>query len=87
MRVGAVLSIEHIYPICTELLDLVPISSPSLPTTPSHLHALLEPLGEIGKYNPSSNPYCVHLKDMPRKIDYLIMLLIFLRHWMSLRGH
>jgi len=42
VRVGAALKIEHIDPIYTKSLDLVPISSLILPTTPSHLHAFHE---------------------------------------------
>ena len=40
VRVGVVPSIEHIDPFCTESLDLIPISSPLLSTTPSHLHVV-----------------------------------------------
>ena len=47
VKVSAALSIEHIDPICTDFLDLVPISSPFLPTTPSHLHVFQESLGDI----------------------------------------
>ena len=61
-------SIEHIDFICTTSLDLAPISSPSLSTTPSHLHAFHESLGDIRGCTPSFDPYCVYLKDMPRKI-------------------
>jgi len=35
VRVGAAPSIEHIGPICTELLYLTPISSPSFPSPPT----------------------------------------------------
>ena len=38
---GATPSIEHINPINTEPLDSTSISSPILPTMPSHLHAFL----------------------------------------------
>ena len=45
--VGAAPSIEHIDPICTEPLDLTPISFPLLPPVPSHLYAFHESLGDI----------------------------------------
>jgi len=66
--VGAAPSIDHINPICSEPLDLTPISSPLLSTTPSHLHAFHESLGDIRGYNPSLDPYCTYLEDVPRKI-------------------
>jgi len=58
-------SIEHTNPICNEPLDLTPTSSPLLPTTPSHLHAFHESLGDIRGYNPSFDPYCAYLEDVP----------------------
>jgi len=67
--VGIAPSIEHIELICTEPLNLTPISSPLLPIMPSHLHAFHESLGDIRGYNPSLGPYCVYLEDMPRKIE------------------
>ena len=63
-------TIEHIETICAEQLDLTPISSPLLPTTPSHLHAFHESLGDLRGYNPSLDPYCAYLEDMPRKIEW-----------------
>jgi len=56
VRVGATPSIEHIDPICTWSLDLVPISSPFLPTTPSPLHAFHKSLGGISGSQPSIDP-------------------------------
>ena len=70
VRVSAAPSIEHIDPICTKPLDLTPISSPFLSTTPSPLHAFHESLGDIRGYNPSLDPYCAYLEDMPRKIEW-----------------
>ena len=70
VRVSAAPSIEHIDPICTKPLDLTPISSPFLSTTPSPLHAFHESLGDIRGYNPSLDPYCAYLDDMPRKIEW-----------------
>jgi len=61
-------SIKHIDPICNEPLDLTLASSPLLPTTPSHLHAFHESLGDIRSYNPSFVSYCAYLEDVPRKI-------------------
>jgi len=61
-------SIEHTNPICNEPLDLTPISSPLFPTAPSHLHAYHESLGAIRGYNPSFDPCCAYLEDVPRKI-------------------
>jgi len=58
-------SIEHTDPICNKPLDLPPVPSPLLPTVPSHLHAYHESLGELRGYNPSFNPYCAHLDDVP----------------------
>jgi len=63
VRVGAAPSIEHTDQIHTELLDLVPISFPFLPTTPSHLHAFQESLGDISGLHPSFDPYCAYLAD------------------------
>jgi len=68
--VSAAPTIEHIDPIYTEPLDLSPISSPLLPTTCSHLHAFHESLGDIRGYNPSLDPYCAYLEDMPTKIEW-----------------
>jgi len=68
MVFGIARSIEHIDPICTTSLDFTPISSPLLPTTPSHLHSLHEPLGGLRAYSLSFDPYCVYLKEMPSKI-------------------
>ena len=61
-------SIEHIDPICSELFDSTPISSPLLPTTPSHLQEYHESMCDIKGYNPSFDPYCAYLEDVPRKI-------------------
>jgi len=36
-------SIEHIDPICSELLDSTPISSPLPPTTSSCMHTFMSP--------------------------------------------
>ena len=44
VRIGTTPSIKHIDPIHTESLDLVPISSPFLPTIPARLHAFYESL-------------------------------------------
>jgi len=67
--VGAACSIEHIDPIYTKPLDLTPILSPLLHILPSHMHAFHESLGDIQGYNPSLDPYCAYLEDMPRKIE------------------
>ena len=83
-------SIEHIDPICHEPLDLTPTSSPLPPTTPFPVHAFPESLGDIRGYNSSIDPYCAYLEDAPRKITWstsLIILLIFLWHLVSSRGH
>jgi len=47
---GAALSIEHIDPVCTKLVNRVPILSFYLPATPSQLHAFHEFLGDIRGY-------------------------------------
>jgi len=57
VRVDAAPSIEHIDPIYAESLDLVPISFPILPTTPSHLHAFLQSLCDISR----SQPHLIHI--------------------------
>jgi len=54
--------------ICTEPLDSMPISSPLLPTTPSHIHAFYESLGDGRGSHPSFDPYCAYLEDIPGKI-------------------
>ena len=61
-------SIERTDPVCNEPLNLTHISSPLLPTAPSHLHAYHESLGDIRGYNPSFDPCCTYLEDVPRKI-------------------
>jgi len=43
-------------------------SSPLLLTTPSHLDAYHESLGNIRGYNASLDPYYTYLEDVPRKI-------------------
>jgi len=68
VRFCATPSIEHIDPICTESFDLVPISSPFLPTSPSHSNALHKSLGDIRGCNNSFDPYCAYLEGMPTKI-------------------
>ena len=88
--VGAAPSINHIDLICTEPLDLTLISSPLLPTRPPYLHAFHESLGDIQGYNPSLDPYCAYLEDMPRKIEWTTFFdyyFDFLWHLISLRGH
>ena len=57
-------------PISNEPLDLYPMSSPLPSTTPSHLHAFHESLGDIRGYHPSLNPYCAYLVDVLRKITW-----------------
>jgi len=61
-------NIEHTDPICNEPLDLTPTSFTLLPTTPSPLHVYPKSLGDIRGYNPSFDPYCAYLEDVPRKI-------------------
>ena len=68
VRVGAAPSIEHTDLICTELLDLAPISSPFCPTNPFQLHAFHKSLGDVGGYGPSLDPYCGCLEGVSRKI-------------------
>ena len=68
VRVGAAPTIKHTDHIHTEPLDLVPISFPFLPTTPSHLHAFQESLGDTSGFHHSFDPYCAYLADSPRKI-------------------
>ena len=60
--------IELIDTICNEPLELTPTSFPLLPATPSYMHAFHESLGDIRGYNPSFDPYCAHLEDVPQKI-------------------
>ena len=69
---SAVPSSGHTDPICTEPLNLTPISSSLLPTTPSNLHAVHESLGEIRGSYPSFGPCCSYLEDRPRKIMWSI---------------
>jgi len=61
-------SVGLIDPICNEPLDLTPISSPLPPTTPSHVHAFHESLGDLRGCYPSFNPYYANREDVPRKI-------------------
>jgi len=61
-------SIEHTDPICNEPLDLTPISSPLLPTSPSYMLTFHESLFDIRGYNPSFDLYCAYLEDIPREI-------------------
>jgi len=77
-------------PICNEPLDLTPASSSLLPTTPSHLHAYHECQATLKVIISSlihivcTNRTCL---EKPCGVSSLIMLLIFLWHLMSLRGH
>ena len=66
--VGAALTIGHIYSIYTELLDLTPISSPLLLTTPSLFQTFHESLGDIRGPYPTFDPYCAHIENVPRKL-------------------
>ena len=61
-------SIGHTDPICSELFESTPTSSPLLSTTPSHVHAFYESLGDIRGYDLSFDPYSTYLEDVPRKI-------------------
>ena len=54
-------SIGLIVPVCTEPPNLMPISSLLLPTTPSYVHAVHEPLDDVRGYYPSLDPYCAYL--------------------------
>ena len=58
-------SIGLIHSICSESLDLAPILSPLLPTTPSQVHAFYECLGDLRGSHPSFDPYCAYLEDVP----------------------
>ena len=58
-------SIEHADPSCSELFNSTSTSSLLLPTTPSHLHAYHESLGDIRGYSPSFDPYCAYLENVP----------------------
>ena len=55
-------------PIGNEHLDLTPASSLLPSTNPSHAHAFHESLGDISGYDPSFDPDCANLEDVPRKI-------------------
>jgi len=68
-------------PTPSELLDLMLFSSPSLPMTPSHIHAFQGSLGYLRGSHPSIDPYCAYLENVPEKscgVFSLIMLFIFL---------
>jgi len=60
-------SIGPTNPIGKEPLDLTPTPSTLPPTSPSHLHAFHESLGDIKGYNPSLDSHCAYLEDVPRK--------------------
>ena len=55
VMVGVALNFERIDLTCIKPLDLTPMSSPLLATTPSHLHTFYESLGDIRGYNCSSD--------------------------------
>jgi len=57
-------------PIGNKPLDLTPSSSPLPLTIRSHLQTFHESLGDIKGYNPSLNPYCANLEDVPRTITW-----------------
>ena len=57
-------SIKLIDSICTELVDLTPISSPLVSVT-SHLHAFHESLGNIRGFPPPFDSCYAYLEDMP----------------------
>ena len=61
-------NIAHIEPMCTEPPELISISSPLLPTTPSHVQAFHKSSDDIRGYYPSFDPYYAYLEDVPRKI-------------------
>jgi len=54
-------NIRHTDPICFELFDSTPISSPSLSITLSYVHAFQESVGDVRGYNLSFDPYCAYL--------------------------
>jgi len=60
-------SIGVIDSICTQSLNLTPTSSPLLLTTPSHLYAFYEYLGDIRRSHSTFNPCCAYLEDVPRE--------------------
>jgi len=82
-------SIGHIDSICTKLLDSMPVLSPLLPATPSHIRAFHESLGDIRGCHPSFDPYCEYLEDELRNTwsTFFDHALDFLWRLMSLRGH
>jgi len=61
-------NIKHTGPICSELFDPTPISSPLFPTIPSHVNEFHESLGDIIGYNRSFDPYSSYLEDVLRII-------------------
>jgi len=64
---GTTPSIGLIEPICNEPLDLTPLHPLYFPPPPL-ICMLIMTLGDIKGYNPSFDPYCAYLKDVPRNI-------------------
>ena len=69
-------NIDHINPICYELFDLTPVSSPLLPTIPLHLHAYHESLCDIRGY---ISILCIPRGRLTKscEVPSLILLVIF----------
>ena len=68
VRVSVTPSIDLIDAIYTESPTLVPISSSYLTATTPPLPAFPESVGDIRGSNPSLDPSCAYLEDVPRKI-------------------
>ena len=66
--VSASPSNEYINP-CTKPLGLALFHPPYFPPAPQ-LHSFSEFLGDIRGYNPSFNPYCAYLEDVPGNITW-----------------
>ena len=65
---SAATNIRLIDSICTEPLDLTPISSLLLFANPFNFHAFYESLGDIRGFHPFFDLYCAHLEGMLREI-------------------
>ena len=59
VRVGVAPSFKHMDLHCLDSLDLTPVSSPFLPTTPTHLHAFGESVGDISGSQPLFTVLCI----------------------------
>jgi len=86
---GTLLALGILTPFVLSYLTQCPFRPHYFPPSLS-INAFHESLGDLRVSQPSFDPYCVYLEDVPAEImwsTFSVMLLIFVWHLMSLRGH